>query len=245
MPDSFQDLPASVKAVLGRFLDASRTACGPDLVSLILFGSAAEGRLRPTSDVNVLLVLRAWDTSRIDGLRAELRVAHAAVRLNAMFLLEREIPEAMEAFAVKFADILHRRRVLFGTDPFAGARVPRDAALRLIRQALLNLELRQRERYAMLSLREEQLTGVLADAAGPLRACAATLLDLEGAPAASPKEALAALAAGIPGAPFDQALQDMSAAREGADLPPGRAASALAGLSALAQALRARAQALR
>lgn len=143
MPDRIPDLPASVNIALGRFLEAARKACGEDLVSVILFGSAAEGRLRPSSDVNVLLVLRTWDPARIDGLRSELRVAHAAVSLGAMFLLEREIPEAMEAFAVKFADILHRRRVLAGSDPFAGASVPREAALRIVRQTLLNLELRK------------------------------------------------------------------------------------------------------
>src|SRR6185436_3140946 len=161
-----------------------------DLVSVVLFGSAAEGKLRATSDVNILLVLRRFEQPRADRMREPLRLAHAAVQLNAMFVLEGELAAANEAFAVKFADIQARHRVLFGSDPFAGLGTPRDALIRRLRQVLLNQQLRLRERYVMLSLREEQLARVIADAAPPLRASAASLLQLEGRPAAAPKAAL-------------------------------------------------------
>src|SRR5690348_7904854 len=112
-------LPEAVERALGSFLDAAKQAFGADLVSVVLFGSGAEQNLRPTSDVNILLVLKGFDQAKADQLREPLRFAHAAIELNAMFMLEAEVPAAMEAFAVKFSDILHRHRVLHGSDPFA------------------------------------------------------------------------------------------------------------------------------
>ena len=50
--------------------------------------------------------------------------------MNTMFLLESEVSTAMEAFVVKFADIVARRRVLFGTDPFIAVELSRDALIR-------------------------------------------------------------------------------------------------------------------
>jgi hypothetical protein len=53
-------LPANVATVLTNFLDEARDTLGDDLVSAVLFGSAAEARLTATSDVNLILVLRAF-----------------------------------------------------------------------------------------------------------------------------------------------------------------------------------------
>ena len=40
------DLPQDVAAILADFVESAKWALGADLVSLVLFGSAAEGRLR-------------------------------------------------------------------------------------------------------------------------------------------------------------------------------------------------------
>src|SRR4051812_12577206 len=53
-------LPAHVASVLSDFAARARDVLADDLVSVVLFGSAAEGRLRPTSDVNLILVLRGF-----------------------------------------------------------------------------------------------------------------------------------------------------------------------------------------
>ena len=82
-----------------------------------------------------------------------------------MILLESEIPAAAEAFAEKFSDILRRRRVLHGSDPFAGVSISREAAIGRLRQVCLNMVLRLREQYALRSLREEQAARAVADAA--------------------------------------------------------------------------------
>ena len=159
----------SVQSVLGDFVTEAQAAFGDDLQSIVLFGSAVEARLRPTSDVNLLLVLRRFERAQAEQLQRPLRVAQAAVRLSPMFLLESELPAAAQAFAVKFDDILHRRALLFGSDPFAQLQIPRAARIARLRQVLLNLKLRLREQFVLRGLREEQLVLAIADATAPLR----------------------------------------------------------------------------
>jgi predicted nucleotidyltransferase len=236
-------LPAAAARILGDFVQACREAFGDRLRSVVLYGSAAEGRLRSTSDLNVIVVLRAFSQPEVDRLREPLRVAQAAARLAPMFLLEDEIPEAARAFAAKFADVLHRRRVVHGDDPFAGVVIPREAEIARLRQVLLNLALRLRALYALRSLREEQLVLVIADAAGPLRSCAALILELEDGASLPPKEALARLAASA-GPESAEAVEGLSQAREERRLPPGAAGPTLFGLIDLAESMRARARAL-
>ena len=238
------ELPETVGRHLKDFIALAEKALGPTLSSMVLFGSAAEGRLRATSDVNLLVVLSEWNPQRWDGLRDPLRNAHAAIALSPMFVLEREVPAALEAFAVKFADIMRRRQVLFGRDPFAGLTIPRAAEIARLRQVLLNLVLRLRERYLSTSLREEQAARVLAQVSGPLRAAAATLLELSGKPVASPKAALEAVVASLPGQDWSAVLGVLSSAREGQELQGVAASTTLLRLHDLAAAMREQAQAL-
>ena len=234
------DLPPEVARALEAFVEAARTALGADLRSIVLFGSAAEGKLRATSDVNVIVVLAAFDEARAAALREPMRVAHATARLEAMFLLESELAAAAAAFGDKFADVLRRRRVLHGPDLFATLIVPRQAEIARLGQVLLNLMLRLREAFVLRGLREEQLALVLADAAGPLRSCAAALLELSGQPAPSPKEALERVGATLGLASWPELSADLSRAREQRALAPGRAGPALYRVIELAAALRAR-----
>ena len=242
-------LPTNVSSVLGTFIAAAKKAFGDDLLSVVLYGSGAEGKLRPTSDVNLILVLARFERVQADHLREPLRLAEAAIKLRTMFLLEDELKPASQAFAVKFADIARRRLVLYGDDPFASISVSRNDAIFRLQQTLLNLTLRLRETYIARSLREEQLASVIADAAGPLRSCAFALLELEGSAAASsPKEALEQVAASLAraverrdladaGADATGHLQLITDARQRQPLPPGAAAPALFYLIELAQAM--------
>src|SRR5690242_19072248 len=123
------DAMETVEAVLDALVEGARRAFGAELASVVLFGSAAERRLRSTSDVNLLLLLERFAPAEADAFRASLRTANTAVRARVMFLERAELAAAAELFAVKFLDIRERHRVLFGIDPFAGL-VPDDAALR-------------------------------------------------------------------------------------------------------------------
>jgi predicted nucleotidyltransferase len=242
MENQLQDLPAETRKSLVDFVNVAREACGESLRSVVLFGSAAEGRLRAASDVNLILVLKEFRSAEIDQLRESLRLAHAAIRLNVMFILDSEITTASEAFAVKFNDILHRHRVLLGPDPFRDLKVSRVATLQRLRQVIVNLKLRLRERYALVSLREEQLKLVIAETAGPMRAIAATILELEGRGEHHPKEALQILVRSLPQEEWDSLLSNLSAAREDRELAPGEGAKTLLGMLRLLRSMNQRVQ---
>lgn len=241
---ALRDLPDVVARVLDDFVAAAREAFGDDLVSIVLFGSAAEGALRATSDVNLIVILRAFERSRADAVRGAARVAHAAAGVRAMFLLRDEVDQAAAAFAQKFADVKRRHRVLWGEDLVARLTVPRAALVARTNQVLLNLALRLRASYVERSLREEQLVSVVAEAAAPLRTAAATILKLEGGPAPTPKEALRRLVPALGAPEWETTLARMSEARETRALPPGAAGETTLALADLAQRLRARLAAL-
>ena len=242
--DSTTDLPAPVATALTAFVSSAEAALDSDLRSIVLFGSGAENRLRPTSDVNVAVILRAFDARRIATLSETLVAARAAVRLNVMWLLEPEIPLAAEAFAVKFADILRRRRVLWGSDPFASLSVPRAMAIARLRQVLMNLVMRLRASYALQSQHEERLAVLLADVAGPLRASAAEILELEGSTPPAPREALEQIIRTLPGGDWAPVLAAITEARQTRAVDAGTAGPVLLKVIDLACHLLERAMAL-
>ncbi len=233
------DLPSHVDRVLKEFVAAAREAFGDALRSVVLYGSGAEGRLRATSDVNLILVLTEFAPGAADALREPLRAGQAAAKLAVMFLLESEVSAAVDAYPVKYADIVHRHRILYGANPFEGVSISRAASVFRLKQVLLNLRLRLRSLYVLRGLNEEQLVLVVADAAGPLRSCAATILALEGRRAPSPREALERVVR--PDDPnWREVLNHLSEARETRKLQPGMAGKTLFRLMELTELLMGR-----
>lgn len=238
------NIPDQVRQVLDGVLDAARRAFGDDLRSVVLYGSAAEGRLRATSDVNLMFVLRRFDEEKANLFREPFRFAGAAVDVNAMFVLDKEIDLAAREFAQKFADMKRRHVVLYGDNPLTNVTISREALVRRLQQTLLNLSMRLREMYIARSLREEQCAVTIAEATGPMRAAAASILELEGRGTLAPKEALYTFVHDLGPSDFVDLLPHLSEARERRVLPPGRAADLLFTTAELASALHDRAMAL-
>lgn len=201
------DLPADVADTLAEIKAACIEIFGDALQSLLLFGSAAEGRMRATSDVNLLMVFARIDLERVEKWRAHATALAGAIDLKPLVLLEDEIAAAADAFAVKYFDILHRRRVLHGSDPFATLTINDEALRRRVSQVLLNLALRLRQ--ALLFHNDAARTHALVDAVGPLRATAVALQDLLRQPATNPKDALLALAARHGALPLVERMQEL------------------------------------
>ncbi len=144
-----------------------------------------------------------------------------------MILLREEVSVASRAFAPKFADIIRRRVILFGADPFASLSIPRDTEIRQLKQQSLNLTLRLRAAYVGRSLREEQLTRFIATKLGALRALSAALLELEARPGMSTQAAFQCLGGELKLSRWPEALALLTAVHEGRLLPPGSAAQVL------------------
>lgn len=237
-------IPAAAQRAVDALVEAAKQAFGDDLLSVVLYGSAAEGRMRATSDVNVLFVLSRFDGQKANAFREPFRFARAAVNVTAMFLLREEIAAAAEEFAQKFSDIQRRHVVLFGGDPFEGLAISRPALVRRLQQVLLNLSIRLREMYVERSLREEQCAVTVAESASLLRTSAAAILGLEGRGTIPPKEALQTMVSELGRSEFQALLPQLSEAREQRALPAGQAASTLFMTLELARALYQRSLAL-
>jgi predicted nucleotidyltransferase len=232
------------EGLLKNLVEAAVSSFKEDLKSIVLFGSGAEGQLRATSDLNLMFVLGNINKDRLDTFREPLRLAHIAGRVAAMFILESELPMAAESFAVKFDDIGRRHRILYGKDVIGSLTISRQAKKQRLCQVLINLILRLRERYAMVSLHEEQLALVIAQTAGPLRSAAATFLELQGQQVISPKEALELFVKNQNNADWASSLEYLSQVRQSAALPPGAAAGVIFNLIAIAASIHSQAQGL-
>jgi hypothetical protein len=218
-PDLMEDLPPSVAVILEEFVATLLQSTGPRLDAVILFGSAAEGRLRSTSDVNLLVIAAGLTLPELDSVRLALHAGRSAAGLTVMFLENSELANAMEAFAVKFTDIKARHRVLYGKSPLDSFEITRDATLRRVRQVLLNLTVRLRERYVIDGDHEERLARILAEITGPIRASAATLIALRDGRTLAPKAALEAIFAAD--GSWDACLSGLSAVHRDEHLAPG------------------------
>lgn len=204
--------PETIDHALGRFVETAKTCFDENLVSILLFGSAAENKRRATSDTNILIILRDFQLQQSDAFREPLQIAEYTIRVRAMILLEKEISAASLAFADKFNDILRRRKILYGTDALKNITIPRGVLVHRLRQSLLNLTVRLRERVASED-REATIRAVIADSSGPLRALAANLCDLESVQYTSPKDALEIATRGT-SANITQTLEAISKIRE-------------------------------
>jgi predicted nucleotidyltransferase len=213
-PSAISGLPPHVETVLKDFLEAARKAFAERMVSIVLFGSGAENRLRPTSDVNLLVVLNEFNQKDISELSPAVRMARVVIRLEVMYVLANELPAAVECFAQKFGDIIRRHRILAGVDPFDGLAPTRHAEIYRLRQVIFNLQLRMRQGFAERAGQEDMLAQLIADISGPLRTCAAALARLENQGNYSPKEALEKLVNSFGRADASRAVFELSELRE-------------------------------
>jgi hypothetical protein len=123
---------------LDELVSQLRAAYGDALYSVVLYGSAAGGEHIPKrSDYNVLVLARSLPAER---LRAAAAVASAWTGSGSpppMTLTLDEWRASSDIFAMEYADILERHKVLFGEPPFAGVSVSRgDLRLQVEREAM-------------------------------------------------------------------------------------------------------------
>src|SRR5262245_49917226 len=120
-------LSPETQKLLKDFIADAQSCFADRLIAAILFGSAAEGRMRPSSDVNLLLVIRQFDSKDAVTLAKPLAFARAACRLQVMFLEESEVRPAAQCFAQKFSDILRRHHLLCGRNLLQDLVIPNAA----------------------------------------------------------------------------------------------------------------------
>jgi predicted nucleotidyltransferase len=134
------------KMTLDELVAQLQKAFGDGLRAVVLYGSAAAGELLDKrSDYNVLVIADALDMGVLDREAAIARAWAEAGNPPPLTLTAAEWRSSADVFAMEYADILERHKVLYGTPPFDGIDVNRDhLRLQLEREAMGKLlQLRQ------------------------------------------------------------------------------------------------------
>lgn len=93
-------------------------AHGDQLVAVVLYGSAARGEHRgDTSDHNVLVIVRRLTPAALRASATAAHAWHAAGNPPPLILTEAEWRSSRDIFAIEYADILEKHRVLTGAFP--------------------------------------------------------------------------------------------------------------------------------
>jgi hypothetical protein len=130
-------------ATLDQLVEKLKKAHGADLVSVVLYGSAAAGdHNRKFSDYNVLCVLRQITPVQLGASEAIFRWWREAGNPAPLLLTENEVRTSTDCFAIEFHDIKESHRILFGEDVvtplvvetcFYRAQVEHDLRAKLLR----------------------------------------------------------------------------------------------------------------
>ena len=97
---------------------------GTNLVSVILYGSAARGEyVRARSDLNLMLVFKKLDLGHITKVRKLTRRKVRKQMPQMVFWTEEELANAWDVFPLEFEDIMGNHRSLLGKDPFKKRKV--------------------------------------------------------------------------------------------------------------------------
>jgi hypothetical protein len=117
-----------------------RAAYGSALRSVVLYGSAAAGgaeHIAKKSDFNVLIIVDDVPLDRLKELSAVTRAWRDAGNHPPMIFTQREWQASSDIFAMEYADILERNKLLYGESPFDGISVQHgDLRLQVEREAM-------------------------------------------------------------------------------------------------------------
>jgi hypothetical protein len=175
------DFPQEVGAGLARFVADARAAADDALVSVILYGGLVRGEYDPpSSDVNVLVVLRRADVRVLDALLPPVQQGRAEFGLAPLVLTIDDLTGAADVFPSKFLDLQRCHRLLWGDDALAPLQISREHLRLRCEQELRNLQLRLRTAYLQRALYPEQLAGVLSHAVSTLLNTLSAALTLDG-----------------------------------------------------------------
>ena len=138
-------LPAPIRSRLDELAHTLQVQLGPNLVSLLVFGSAARGGYDSgRSDVDLVLVLKDPTSEVLLTIANTLTVARTALRFETVILKEDEITRAADVFPLFYDDIRSCHLLLAGKDAFANLYISDSHRRVRIEQELREVQIRLR-----------------------------------------------------------------------------------------------------
>lgn len=130
------------------FIDDLRVSHGRNLVSVILYGSAAVGDFIPKkSDYNILVALNAIEPKDLRDAHACVREWHKLGHPVPVYFTVSELQNAADVFPIEFHQMTEAHKVLYGTDVLAGLEIHDDFLRHQVEYELRSKVLRLRREY--------------------------------------------------------------------------------------------------
>jgi len=199
------------------------TALGGNLVTLLLFGSAARGtHVAGRSDLNLLLIVKDASVAALHAATPAIAEWARGGQPPPLIFAEAEWSGSTDVFPIELEDMRDAHRVLAGRDPF-GAVATRRAELRLeLEREIRGKVLRLRTEYAAAAADGKALGRLLVHSAGTFFVLFRAVLRLGGGVPPAEHGALVretAAAAGLDAAAFEWVLAALEG-RRAAELAP-------------------------
>src|SRR5947209_6710220 len=111
--------------IIAEFVEKMRVAAGDNLVSIVLYGSGAEGEFHPEySDLNLLCVLRDASFASLSKMASVAEWWRGKKHHPPLVLTPQDLQTAADVFSIEFIDMKQRHRVLYSEDVFSALDVP-------------------------------------------------------------------------------------------------------------------------
>ncbi|MCB4757375.1 MAG: hypothetical protein LHV69_10175 [Elusimicrobia bacterium] len=106
--------------IVDEYCEGLKNVLGNNLISIILYGSAAkEEQIPKESDVNLMIILRECSLEKFSTAEKIISLGEKKGNINPVFWSEDELRNSADVFPVEFLDIKEKYRVLHGKDIFA------------------------------------------------------------------------------------------------------------------------------
>lgn len=153
-----EQLPKKSEKSLTAFVLSIRTLLGPDLKSIILYGSAARGEFDPKrSDLNLLVVLNEVEYRQLSILAPFIKKWSRQRIATPLVISPQYIATALDVYPLEFLDMQAAHRVLFGDDVLAEIHPPIQSVRRQCEQEARGKLLHLREIVMETALKPRHL----------------------------------------------------------------------------------------
>ena len=201
---------ADKKLGLEAFARRLEEALGENLVSLLLFGSAARGtHVEGRSDLNLLLIVRDASVARLHGTVPVVAEWAKGGEPPPLIFSETEWRASSDVFPIEMEDMRDAHRVLAGRDPFEGVVTKRGDLRFELEHEVRGKVLRLRTEYAAAAGDGKALGRLLVHSAGTFFVLFRAVLRLAGGAPPTGHDALVretAAAAGLDASVFGWVL---------------------------------------
>jgi predicted nucleotidyltransferase len=150
------------KEFLDEFVARLRQAGGENLVSVVLYGSAAEGEFHAQySDLNLLVVLGDAGFVSLQKIAPAVKWWHGKKHNPPLLLTREDLRTSRDVFSIEFLDMKQRYRVLHGEDVLRDLVVPMDLHRRQLEYELREKLLLLRQHFVSAGGDEKQLWEIM------------------------------------------------------------------------------------